>query len=125
MIWLVGELRLRVPIYYSMAMLLLLPFFHGFTLQLISRYYYHYFSLLQSTYLLVVPYTALTTRRWRRRRRGLAHRVSLNNAASSRLSSPHGGVACDEPNMMSVSDTVAPWKIGSPFIVEVPAITCR
>ena len=64
---LVGELRLRVPIYYSMAMLL----FHGFTLQLISRYYYHYFSLLQSTYLLVVPYTALTTRRWRRRRRGL------------------------------------------------------
>ena len=39
---LVGELRLRVPIYYSMAMLL----FHGFTLQLISRYYYHYFSLL-------------------------------------------------------------------------------
>jgi hypothetical protein len=45
----------------------MLLFFHGFTLQLISRYYYHYFSLLQSTYLLVVPYTALTTRRWRRR----------------------------------------------------------
>lgn len=42
----------------------------------------------------------------------------------TRLSSPHGGSTAAPALLLSVTDTVAPWKIGSPFIVEVPAITC-